>query len=609
MGWKLNHYKIALIVAFFLSSVTVIATYIAGNWNTRAIYNIFYITFLNITILTLNSILFTKSRPYLGERRRKFFRIGFIIVYSTAYLCATGTFIGTGQATRIQTLLFLSQTHSTIVTAAIIGGIILGLLAITTLFYKIDSISPAEKKERDKLKIAFYIGLSLFALTILVNAYYLQIEEPIITDHEALAKYNPEILNLQEKVLNINFTMEKPNVIFILLESVSANKIGFYGRERNVTPTIDELAEKGIVFMNAYSTATHSDYAQPALLSSRYTLTNQYRTISADDNPKKFIWDIFKENNYTTGYYSSQNDLWENIETYINYTNFDNYTNSLTDGKTDYGSGRQSKDFDFRTTERAITWLNETIGKNESFFLYLNFQATHPPFAYPEEYSFYQPDEDNGMSTIGFGGKDTQNIYDNAIRYVDAQIRQILDFIEKNNETENTVIIITADHGHDLENLHEIGGHGNTLYDEGLLVPAIFFFPGIEHQIIKDRVSHIDFVPTTIDILGYKIPDEFQGKVMIKGRPIFSITQAHKYLIGIILNNTKIIADMNREIIEIYELDKDPRELNNIKYDKSYKEKTLRLLLWNYCQKDYYEKERWKTNLYDRCASINNFKI
>ena len=96
---------------------------------------------------------------------------------------------------------------------------------------------------------------------------------------------------------------------------------------------------------------------------------------------------------------------------------------------------------------------------------------------------------------------------------------------------------------------------------------------------------------------------------MKNGRPIFSITQAHKYLISMVLNNTKIIADMNLEIIEIYELDEDPEELDVIEYSKSYRDETLRLLLWNYCQQDYFTNTRWKTNLDNRCAISNNFKL
>jgi phosphoglycerol transferase MdoB-like AlkP superfamily enzyme len=607
MRLKINHFKITIIIAFLLSLVTVIATYLSGNWNTRAIYNIFYITFFNFTILLLNTLFFTRSRAFIGEKTGKFLRISFLIIYSSVYFFATTSFLATGQITKIQTVLFLSQINSAIITAAILGGLVLGILVITTLLYKGISIDPSEKKERKRLKFAFYVSLGLFGLTILTNAYYLQIEEAILQDKEALANYIPEELNLQERVLDINFTKERPNIIFIPLESVSAKSLGFYGYKRNVTSNIDRLAEKSIVFTRAYTTATHSDYALPGLLSSRYLLTSKYRTVTATDSPRKFIWDILKEDNYTTGHHSSQDERWQNMDKYFNYTNLDNWTNSLSDGVTDYGTGRAKKDFDFKATDRALVWMNNTIGKNQSFYLYLNYQATHNPLIYPEEYALWKPDEDNGLGEMG--GKDTENMYSNAVRYVDAQVGRIIDFLEENNEMNNTIIIITADHGHDIYDLHGIGGHGNALYNEELRIPAIFYLPGVEPQIIDEPVSHIDFVPTILDLLGYELPDEFQGEVMKKGRPIYSITQSHKYLISIILNDTKIIADINRKILEIYELDEDFLELENIEYSEKYENEVLRLLLWDYCQKDYFQNERWEGSLNPRCDMTNNFKL
>ena len=76
-----------------------------------------------------------------------------------------------------------------------------------------------------------------------------------------------------------------------------------------------------------------------------------------------------------------------------------------------------------------------------------------------------------------------------------------------------------------------------------------------------------------------------------------------------ILDETKVIADLNREILEIYDLKNDPKELKNIEYNESYKDKTLRLLLWGECQRDYYQNKRWKTSPNERCYETNNFKI
>ena len=596
MRLKFNHFWVAIFVSLFLALITIFTTFLYDDWSIRYIYNIFYLTLFNFMVLSLNAIFFTKHRRFLNPKLRKFLRISFIIIYSLAYLIATLSFITTGEITRIQTILFLSQMHPMLITGIIVGFVALSILLIVFAFYRKTEIPEAEEEERGKIKIIFYISIVLFIITILVNSVFLRIENPLISNEEALISYLGEEPILGAKVSSINTTLyDKPNVIFILLEALSAERIGFYGYERNVTPNMDKLANKSTIFTNAYTTSTHSDYAQPGLLSSRYMFTSKYRKIFPDDNPRKFIWDIFKEDNYTTGYYSSQDDRWQNMDHYLDYTNLDDVSNSMTDGKTDYGNGLARKDYDHKTADLAVEWLNKTIKKQEPFFLYLNFQATHLPRSYPPNYEYFKPEN-------------PINKYDNSLRYVDLQVGKIIDFIEENNLSNNTIIAITSDHGEDLEKRHGISNHGKSIYEEELIVPALIFLPRREPKVKEERVSHIDFVPTLIDLLGYPIPKEFQGDLMRKNRPIFLVAQSHKYLIGLIQNDTKIILDMNKKLSEVYDLKNDPKELNNID-SKEYNDLMLKLLFWHYCQKDYYEKQRWKKDSINRCSLNNNFKI
>ena len=607
MRLKLNHFWVPIYVSLALATITIIATSIFGNWSTIYVYNIFYITFLNFTILSLNTIFFTKHRRFLNPPSRKFLRIFLILTYSLIYLTGTLLFIKTGQTIRTQTVIFFTQMTPTLITLLIATFIVLAVLLLTLTLYKKTKPEKTEIEERNKIKIVFYISIILFVITILVNSLFLQIENPLIYDQNALISYRVEIPTPGEIILPINTTLKKPNIIFIMADAISAENIGAYGYKRNATPNIDALAQKSIVFENAYTTATHSDYAQAAILSSRHLLTSEYRTIFPYENPKKFIWDTFKENNYTTGYYSSQDDRWQNMNYYINYTNLDNVSNSMTDNQTDYGLGLISNDYDHKTTDIAINWLNETIKKPEPFFLYLNFQAPHLPRAYPPEYAHFKPDDDNSL--IPFAEDNSINRYDNALRYTDIQIGRIINFTKENNISNNTIIVFTSDHGEDLYERHGVTNHGKSIYNEELIVPLIIHIPDIKPITVKHKVSQIDLTPTLIDLLGYPIPDEFQGDIMRKNTPIFFVTQSHKYLIGMIQNDTKIIIDIHQETSEVYNLKDDPEELNELD-PKKYRQKILKLLFWHHCQKDYYENEKWNTELINnRCLANNNFKI
>lgn len=602
---KINHLTIAIIVALSLSLLTIIAITISTKWDIRHVYNVIYVTFLSFSVLSLNVLIFSKERKFIPNKFRKFLRVFFLVVYVLFYIIASVAFITAGQITRIQTILFLLGANKYWFSITIVIIIFLAVLAVATLLTNKSTLKDIKvKKDRKKIKLFLILNLILLIATILLNSFFLQIENPLITDDEELINYQLENQALQKQLANITLDSNKPNVVFILLESLSAERLGFYGYPRNVSPNIDALAEKSITFTNAYSTSTHSDYAQPGLLSSRYIFSSEYRNLFSDDNPRRFVWDLFKEDNYTTGYFSSQDDRWQDMNLYFNFSNLDNYSYSLTDGITDYGSGLAKKDLDHKTSELAVTWLNETLKEEEPFFLYLNFQATHNPMSYTDEYKIYLPDE--SINPLSNRGQHITNRYDNALTYVDAQVGKIINFLEETNQTDNTIIILTSDHGHDLENRHNVFGHGKSIYNEELIVPGIMFFPGVKPEIIEERVSQIDFVPTIIDLLGYPIPYEFQGRIMRENRPIYFVAQSHKYLIGMIQNNIKVIVDVNRELVEVYNLENDPEELINLD-PKNYHDEILKLLFWHYCQKDYYEHDRWEAPSNNRCFLHNNF--
>ena len=605
---KLSHTTVAVFFSIFLSLLTLIAIALSGNWTLRNIFNIFYFTFLNFTIFSINAILFSKKRRYVPEMLRRPARISFILTYSILYLVALASFIKTGQIFRIQTIIFLLGVGPIKTALFIIGGLILIGFLFVFFINKKSNVKDLRGRKRKKIKILFWLNFILFILAILVNILFLNLDAAIIDDEASLIAYDYQEVLLDD-LSNVTDKFSGKNIIFVLLESVSAERIGHYGNERNVTPNIDKLAKKSIVFKNAYSTASHSEYAQPGLLSSRYMFTSDIRTDLGDlKSPRKFLWDSFSDKGYTTGYFSSQDDRWQEMNEYIDTQNLDVYSYGISDGDYDYGSstGYEQKDYDHRTADKGIDWMNSVINDSEPFFLYFNFQSTHRPYARPKGYDEFRPDEYRipRVRTKAI----EKNKHDNSLKYVDEQIGKIVSFLEENGLKEDTVIAITSDHGHDLEDRHDFGAHGLTIYDEELLVPAIIYLPGVPHHNAISKVSHIDFVPTIVDLFGYEIPNEFQGDIMKFNRSIYFVTQSHKYKIGMIDRDIKVILNMNTDQVEVYNLREDPNELNNIN-SKEYNPYILKLLFWKFCQVDYYEKEKWSKETIDRCSKHNNFKI
>ncbi len=601
--FHVSYLSYSLFLITTLSLLTIITTLLTPTINYRIITTSLTYIALSITFLLTTTLIANEQKT--NKNLTKIIFIILTLTYSIIYTITSISFLLTNQIIRNQALFFIYQIFPK--TAIFASAFILLLIGISIVFITKRKIHlfQINKKRRQKVKLTVLISSLLLVFLIFIFPLLFQIFNPIVEiyNHGTTIHIMPEKIS-GEKILNVKTNITNPNIIFILLESISAKRLGAYGYERNVTPNIDYLAKNGIMFKNAYTTATHSDYAQPSYLSSRYMLSNEYRNFFKEKHERKNVWEIFSEKNYTTAYISSQDDLWAGMNEYFNLKSLDKYSYSLTDEKTDYGSGLAKKDYDHKTINEVLLWLN-TTSKQKPFFLYTNLQATHVPMSYPEEYAYYKPDK---ITSLGFTNLNplstTINRYDNSLKYVDLQIGRLLKSLKEKEIINNTVIIISSDHGHDFLKKHSTEGHGLSIYNEELKVPLIFFFPDIKPQQIENPVSHIDVLPTVIDILGHGKIKELMGKPMEDNNRIFFYTQNHKYLLGMLHNNTKIIINLNTKSIEIYNLQNDPNETINLINKNIYDKEILELLLWNDCQKKYFSKENKESKLEKYCENF-----
>jgi arylsulfatase A-like enzyme len=114
--------------------------------------------------------------------------------------------------------------------------------------------------------------------------------------------------------------------------------------------------------------------------------------------------------------------------------------------------------------------------------------------------------------------EDTKKIiaaYDGEIRYTDEEMGKLLTALDSLSLLNNTIIIITADHGEELKD-HGLIGHGHSVYDELIHVPLIIKIPGAENKVVDDQVELIDIFPTVLDILGISIPNQLEGKSLTR---------------------------------------------------------------------------------------------
>jgi arylsulfatase A-like enzyme len=615
-------FSYTLVLAAILTIFLAINTFLSPIINDRLIYNFFYFGCSNFIILMGLSFLVNFSSPKIPRRWRTILFFFISSAYALFFIAMSVSYLSTGQVIRIQTLMFVYKIFQKHILILVGAGILFGTILVSWILNRTFRVRNIKTSELKWSKIFFYGAIFILLFILLFIKGSAGIKDPVVSSYD---KGRPVLFESErrasESLFSYKTPIENPNVIFILLESVTSEKLGAYGYSRNTTPNIDNLAEKSTIFMNTYTTATHSDYAQPTYLSSNYVLINNYRNQFLEPHEGHFPWDILKKEGYKTAYISSQDDHWADMGNYYNYENLDLYRYSLSDLDYGYGGGLAKKDFDEDTMDDVLKWINEittkckpilkqnttnnsyevscSTSKEIPFFTYINLQGTHEPYIFPDSFTHFSSSTKNKNEI-----EIKTDIYDDSLRHVDYQVGRLLGYLETSGLSNNTIIIISADHGDDLYGRHGISGHGQSIYNEELKTPLIFFYPEKESEIITSPVSHIDVLPTVINSLNIPLPSTFRGDLFQEEDRIFFYTQNHKYLIGMIKDNLKVIIDLNRELVEVYNLKEDPLELKDLYRDYRYNEQTIELLTWHYCQLNYFSADEKEEDLEKYCESF-----
>jgi arylsulfatase A-like enzyme len=177
-----------------------------------------------------------------------------------------------------------------------------------------------------------------------------------------------------------------------------------------------------------------------------------------------------------------------------------------------------------------LEWL-DSRPQDKPFFLYVHTIDPHVPYKPPEHFlNMYDSAPYSGVVDFKRDGTLLENIkigrtklnardkehlvalYDAEISYHDAHFASMIEGLERRGLSDNTMIVITADHGEEFWD-HGSVGHGHSVYDELLHVPLVVKVPGITQQTtaVTDAVGLVDVLPTVLDVLGQPVPDHLAG--------------------------------------------------------------------------------------------------
>ena len=368
------------------------------------------------------------------------------------------------------------------------------------------------------------------------------------------------------------------NVLLIIIDTLRADHLGYWGYERDTTPTLDSLAESGSSWMAMQG---QSSWTLPSTASMLTGLS-----------PREHHAGMY--NNSLYGLASSIPSLqaivhakgWKTCgifnviflsEDFGFHRGFDHFDCRGVTGNT--GCRRADQ-----TVDDALEWLGG-LERDSRFLMVLHFYDPHIPYDPPAPFDtlFADPSytvfsmarqqmnmifsvNDDGSEITNEGLENLVDLYDGEIAFTDAEIGRLFASMRSNGFSDSTLIIVVADHGEEFMD-HSGMEHGRTLYQEVTHVPLIVNGPGIPGGVrVEEPVAHIDIMPTILSYLKLEIPENLQGRNILESEypdidiPASNLLWGKIQQASIRRGNYKIIWNADDSGTEYYDLYTDPAE-------------------------------------------------
>ncbi len=310
------------------------------------------------------------------------------------------------------------------------------------------------------------------------------------------------------------------NIVLILIDTLRADHLGTYGSRQGLTPSLDALAERSIVFEQATATSSWTRSSVASIFSSRYP--SSINVLGRDDAlaPEvNTLAELLQSNGFHTFAVSTNGNAGRSYGFDQGFDQF--HIPTIRDG--------YPGDVEIRTAEgvtRLGLQLIDTVDDDRPFFLFLHYVDPHDPYlsrpgllSAPEppgrfdgsRASLKQLDRADPATLTEADYARIQYLYAGEVKYCDRWIGELLEALDQRGLRDEMVLMVTSDHGEGLWN-HGKRGHGKDLYEEMIRIPLLLEHPdGDPGQRIATPVSLIDIAPTLLDLATVPVPDVFEG--------------------------------------------------------------------------------------------------
>jgi len=358
------------------------------------------------------------------------------------------------------------------------------------------------------------------------------------------------------------FATTPKNVLLIVLESTGARHLSVYGSRYPTTPRLAAEAKTALVFDNFYCHVgmTANSLAAISLSTFPYMTWREY-TVEYPDFPGTTLADVLKARGYRTGFIHSGDLEYASQNRFLVNRGFDVIWDVHQLGPDQLLSSWGGDDR--LVVDGLFRFLDEAPG--QPFYAVAWTVESHHP---------YEPGPTHEWIDFFKGGPLPPDDYDfgrylNTLRSVDTQIGRIFDGLRERGLADDTLVVVTGDHGEAFADPHLTWGHGARLYEESVRVPLLLWNPKLfPHGRHTDTIgSHVDVNPTVTQLLGLKPVPSWQGRSLFDStRPprAYFYAANDDYLLGVRDGKWKYIYDVTRGKDELYDLSKDSTEQVNL---------------------------------------------
>ena len=296
----------------------------------------------------------------------------------------------------------------------------------------------------------------------------------------------------------------RPPVFLLIWDAARPDHMSAYGYHRRTTPSAERLAADSVLFRRAYANATATTTSMRHILSGR--LTSRY--MLGTDHPPFFVGHL-----HAAGYEVLALNC---IGSDFNGVSEDGFYRSQERPDELRAAASVFRHYEAQEkTVEAIRRIDALIAQSptperplDGVFMYLHYGDTHYPWRSWDDHPVY--------------GDGPVDLYDAAMGHTDVALGDLLDALVERGLYDESIIVLTADHGTGLGDHGQIGGF--QPYEEQLLVPLIIKIPSLAPGVIDEAVVGIDLAPTLVNLVAAGQPNPFDGLSLV---PLMAGLQDH----------------------------------------------------------------------------------